>query len=212
MKTPTRHITIAATANSPALTAVTAGHDDDARGPAVVAPPHPLYGGSIAIPAVGAVFDALAGVGYAPTAFNWRGVGGSGGQASGELEDAVADYRAAAAHAAGEGALLAAGYSWGAAAALMTAAGDTRIARLVLIAPPVAMIEDRSILTTGRPMHVIAGSNDMFAPRELLEEVIGAIDGATLDIIEGADHFFSTGGIDRIESLVGAKFQTASIA
>jgi alpha/beta superfamily hydrolase len=205
MKTPTHTITIAATPTSPDLSAITVSGDEGNRMPAVVAPPHPLYGGSIAIPAVGAVFDALVDAGFAPTAFNWRGVGASGGETSGELEDAVADYRSAAAHVAGEGPLLAAGYSWGAVAALVTAADNPHIERLVLIAPPVAMLEDQSILQTGRPMHIVAGSDDMFAPRELLEQVIGDIDGATLDIIEEADHFFSAGGMDRIESLVRAK-------
>jgi alpha/beta superfamily hydrolase len=156
MKTPTHTITIAATPTSPDLSAITVSGDEGNRMPAVVAPPHPLYGGSIAIPAVGAVFDALVDAGFAPTAFNWR-------------------------------------------------ADNPHIERLVLIAPPVAMLEDQSILQTGRPMHIVAGSDDMFAPRELLEQVIGDIDGATLDIIEEADHFFSAGGMDRIESLVRAK-------
>jgi len=199
MKTSITQTVIPATANTPQLQAVTA---NAGGAPAVVAPPHPLYGGSIAIPAVVAVFDALADAGFAPLAFNWRGVGSSGGSASGSLEDAVADYRAAAAHAAGSGALIAAGYSWGAAAALMVAADTPGIERLILIAPPIAMIEDRSVLDTGRPMYVVAGSDDMFAPRTLLEEAVGPIAGATLDIIEGADHFFSSGGIEELQHLI----------
>ena len=51
MRTPTQKLTIEATATSPQLEAVTVADGDT---PAVVAPPHPLYGGSIEIPAVGA--------------------------------------------------------------------------------------------------------------------------------------------------------------
>lgn len=202
MQTTTQHTMIPATTDSPELEAVTF---DGVGTRAVVAPPHPLYGGSIAIPAVGAIFDALADAGLSPTAFNWRGVGASSGRASGEIPDAVADYRAVLRHTAGGGPVVACGYSWGAAAALMVAAETNAVEQLILVAPPVAMIEDGSIFDSGRPMHIVAGSDDMFAPRELLEQTIGPIAGATLDIIEGADHFFSTGGVDQVHALIRSR-------
>jgi hypothetical protein len=202
MRTPNTPTTIAATQSSPDLEAVAAQCDGM---PAVVAPPHPLYGGSIDIPAVGALYDALANAGFSPLAFNWRGVGNSRGATSGEIDDAVGDYLAAVQHASSGAPLLAAGYSWGAAAALVVAAIAPQIERLVLIAPPIAMMEDKSVLDTGRPLHVIAGSDDTFAPRDVLEAAIGPIENATLDIIEGGDHFFSTGGLDRIEAIVGER-------
>ena len=76
-----------------------AGSDADAGG-VVIAPPHPLYGGSMDSPVV--VGDRL-GVharGLASLRFNWRGVGASGGIASGDAEDARADYAAALAQLA----------------------------------------------------------------------------------------------------------------
>jgi alpha/beta superfamily hydrolase len=204
MRTPNERTRIAATDSNPELDAVTATCDGR---PAIVAPPHPLYGGSIAIPAVGSVFDALADAGFSPTAFNWRGVEGSDGEPSGEMEDAVTDYQAAIGHvAADSGTVIAAGYSWGAAAALLATARSPQVERLILIAPPLPLLEDRTILHTGRPMHVIAAGNDMFSPIDALHEALGSVNGATLDIIDGADHFFSTGGIDEVERLVRAKF------
>ncbi len=205
MRTPNTRTKIAATPSSPELEAVRV---DSAAMPAVVAPPHPLHGGSIDIPAVAGLFNALADSGFAPLAFNWRGVGASAGVPSGEIDDAVADYLAAVQHASEGAPLVAGGYSWGAAAALVVAGIAPHIERLVVIAPPIAMMQDKSVLDTGRPLHVIAGSDDMFAPRDQLEETIESIDGATLDIIEGADHFFSTGGIDRVEQRIRTRLGT----
>jgi hypothetical protein len=52
---------------------------------AVVAPPHPLYGGELSNPVVGALVAGLNSVGIAGLAFNYRGVGGSDGQVNGDL-------------------------------------------------------------------------------------------------------------------------------
>ena len=65
------------------------------RGAAVIAPPHPLYGGRLDNPVVIALADGLRAAGLATLCFNFRGVGGSSGHASGAAADADADYRAA---------------------------------------------------------------------------------------------------------------------
>ena len=167
-------------------------------GIAVLAPPHPLYGGSIDNPVVQALGTTLAELGLRALAFNWRGVGDSDGRGSGELSDAATDYRTAidTALAGTEGPLVLAAYSFGAATALRVAAGDERIAALLLIAPPPALLGPEG-LDCGRPVTVIVGSDDEFAPTAELEALAADPANAELFVIDGADHFFST-GLDEI--------------
>ncbi len=61
-----------------------AAADDDALG-VVVAPPHPLYGGSMEVPMVNEIAHAARTAGLASLRFNWRGAGASGGAASSEF-------------------------------------------------------------------------------------------------------------------------------
>src|ERR1700752_3812022 len=115
------------------------GRGGDEECGALVAPPHPLYGGSMTSPVVGEVAFGCQRAGCATLRFEWRGVGASAGRPSGDAADADADYAAALAHLADTvtGSLLAAGYSFGAAAALRVAHRHPRVRRLVLVAPPV---------------------------------------------------------------------------
>jgi alpha/beta superfamily hydrolase len=175
-------------------------HNPAARGlAAVVAPPHPLYGGRMENPVVVAVAAALGGCGYAPTCFNWRGVGESAGRPSGRIEDAQADYLAALEEAqrlrsetgAPSGRVLAAGYSFGAAAALSVALDhDEMIERLILVAPPVVMLEALDLASLDRPLHVIAGERDQFAPIDALHAALSNAREPRIDVIPDADHFF----------------------
>ena len=62
---------------------------------AVVAPPHPVYGGSLDHPVCNELAYGLWRAGWSSLRFNWRGVGASQGQVSGEPGPAERDYRAA---------------------------------------------------------------------------------------------------------------------
>ena len=57
----------------------------DASGVAVVAPPHPLYGGTLHNPVVVGIAEGLLRAGVAPLAFNWRGIDGSEGMRTADL-------------------------------------------------------------------------------------------------------------------------------
>jgi len=74
-----------------------------ARGGAVVAPPHPLYGGTFHNPVVINLADGLSRAGIASLTFNWRGTEGSDGSKTDSLDAAVADYLAAFAALAAAG-------------------------------------------------------------------------------------------------------------
>jgi alpha/beta superfamily hydrolase len=167
---------------------------EDAGG-AVIAPPHPLYGGSMDSPVVAELSWALSRGGLATLRFDWRGVGASAGRPSGDAEDARADYAAALDQLAESvsGRLVAAGYSFGAAAAVRASAQTPRVRALVLVAPPPAML-DRKLLAA-RPLDVLilAGERDGIAPAAELDSIARELTRARVVTIAQADHFFGAG-------------------
>jgi alpha/beta superfamily hydrolase len=163
---------------------------------AVVAPPHPLYGGSMESPVCNELAWACAKRGIASLRFNWRGVGASSGAPSGEASDADADVAAALAHMAETvpGPLVAAGYSFGAAAVLRAGVASPRVKRLVLVAPPPSLLDEATLGALGRRRAlVLAGSADALAPPAALEALLLGRPGVELVVLPGADHFFSQG-------------------
>lgn len=164
-------------------------------GGVVVAAPHPLYGGSMDSPVVNELAWAAARGGLASLCFNWRGVGASSGAASGDPADADADTAAALDHLEEtvSGPLVACGYSFGAAAAVRAAAHRPRVERLLLVAPPPALVDPAAIAAAGRPALVLVGQNDRLAPASVLAEVLSDAGPIRLEVIARADHFFSAG-------------------
>jgi alpha/beta superfamily hydrolase len=172
--------------------------EDGPRGGAVVAPPHPLMGGSMDSPVTTEIALAASDAGYGTLRFNYRGVGGSAGTPSGEAEDADVDYRAALefTQESVDGAILACGYSWGALAASRICVESARVRKLVMIAPPPAMLDCAALAAWGRPILVIAGDQDKFVPIDELKTGLGTIEGAELVVLAGVDHFFMAGLVD----------------
>lgn len=165
------------------------------EGGAVVAPPHPLYGGSLESPVVGELAHACASVGLATLRFNWRGVGASGGERSGDPEDASADYTSALAEIAGstDGPIVAAGYSFGACAAVTAAGPNAHVHRLVLVAPPATLLDRAAFAAFPGAALVVVGGRDELAPVEPIIEWVGDSDHRTIEVIPEADHFFRDG-------------------
>jgi len=171
---------------------------------AVIAPPHPEFGGSLENPVISELAYALYKAGIASLRFNWRGVGASQGVVSGEASAADEDYLAAVAQISETtGApVIAAGYSFGAAAALRVGLRDARIAELILIAPPIAMIESLALDEFQGSIHVIVGGRDTFAPLGQLSALLEGLPNANLDVIPKADHFFASHGLAELVELV----------
>lgn len=167
---------------------------EDAGG-AVIAPPHPLHGGSMDSPVVAELSWALSRGGMATLRFDWRGVGASAGRPSGDAEDARADYAAALEQLAESvsGRLVAAGYSFGAAAAVRASASSPRVRALVLVAPPPAMLDRDVLAARPREVLIVAGARDRIAPAAELETIARDLPRARVVTIAEADHFFGAG-------------------
>jgi alpha/beta superfamily hydrolase len=180
-----------------------AGEEPDA-GAAVIAAPHPLYGGSMESPVVDEIAYACQRAGLASLCFNWRGVGASAGQPSGEAADADADYAAAALHLAETvpGPLVAAGYSFGTAAAVRVGAQHPRVKRLLLVSPPPALLATELLEGFRGAVLVLTGEHDAIAPARELEDLAAGLPGATFRVVADADHFFMT-GLGEIARLLG---------
>lgn len=162
---------------------------------AVVAAPHPLLGGSMDSPVVGELAYAVAKVGRASLRFNWRGVGASSSQASGEIAQAEQDFEAAFAHLAETipGKILCCGYSFGALVAARVAAKLERVDKLLLVAPPTDRLDVAALDTFLGETLIVVGSQDIYAPVAKLEEVTQGLSHGRLEVIAEADHFFRSG-------------------
>jgi alpha/beta superfamily hydrolase len=163
-------------------------------GGAVIAPPHPLYGGSMDSPVVNEIAFACERVGIAALRFNWRGIGASSGQASGAPEDALEDYCAALdfLEESVSPPLVAAGYSFGGATAV-AAAARTTVRRLVLVSPPPAMLDRSRLEHFHGKVFVAVGDSDPMAPASELEAIARGLDRVQFEVLDQTDHFFVTG-------------------
>ena len=168
--------------------------DADSLG-AVVAPPHPLMGGSMDHPVVNELAYACRNAGSASLRFDWRGVGGSAGVPSGELADGDADYSAALRfiEESVAGSVIAAGYSYGAAMALRAVARHPRIRRLLLVAPPEQMLSAEGLENFAGSILIIAARHDEFASPAKLEALLANARRGSLHVVPDADHFFQEG-------------------
>lgn len=173
-------------------------------GLAVVAPPHPLMGGSLDSPVVNEIAFALHAAGIASVRFNFRGVGASSGRATDDPRAAVSDYEAALAwlRESGDGPVFGCGYSFGAITSLRVALGGQALHRLILVGPPVTMLEALPLERVAVPVRVLSGDDDELAPRFELSRQVARIPDARLELLTGENHFFSRGRLTDLSELV----------
>jgi alpha/beta superfamily hydrolase len=175
------------------------------RAVAVVAHPHPLFGGTMDNKVVTTVARAFVDSGAATFRFNFRGVGATEGahdEGRGETDDMLAVIEHAKA-ASGALPLWLAGFSFGGAVALRASAREA-FARLVLVAPAFRRLTGHGLGAAPDPADpqlgeigrhsatnavVLHGDRDETVP---LEDSIdwGTPREVPVIVVPGADHFF----------------------
>jgi alpha/beta superfamily hydrolase len=167
---------------------------DKESGGAVIAAPHPLYGGSMESPVVVAMDVACEKAGTGGLRFDWRGVGASAGKPSGEISDALEDYNAALDFLEDSVTppLVAAGYSFGAATAILAAQRST-VRKLALVAPPPVMLDTDRLANFKGKIFIAVGDHDALASASDLEKVVKGLPSVEFHVLEDTDHFFVNG-------------------
>lgn len=173
---------------------------EGAHGLAIVAHPHPLFGGTNTNKVAHTLARTLRDLGYCTLRPNFRGVGGSAGthdHGDGESDDLLALIDWAQANY-GEGPLVLAGFSFGAfvqtRVAKRLAAAGRPVKRLILVGTASGFIDgarryDTEAVTPDTI--VIHGNRDETVP---LENVLAWAEPLEVPVVvvPGADHFFHT--------------------
>jgi alpha/beta superfamily hydrolase len=177
------------------------------RGIAVIAHPHPLYGGTMDNKVVYTLFKAFLELGFITVKFNFRGVGQSegdrysgNGNGTGEIEDVIAVVEAMRHQFAARfdiaPPLLLAGFSFGG-AIQAHAARQLRPQKLIMVAPPVERLEVPSVFNPGTEsgtensphILIIHGEKDDVVPLTTVLDWAAPQDLPVV-VVPGAEHFF----------------------
>ena len=173
------------------------------QGIAVIAHPHPLFGGTMDNKVVQTLARAFVANGWTALRFNFRGVGGSAGvhdEGRGELDD----YLALVQQAAPEGPLAIAGFSFGAfvaAGALARLWGARDVRQVVLVGTAAARFQVPAVPPEAHERTlVVHGEHDDTVP------LSAAMDWARpqilpVTVVPGGGHFFH-GQLPLLKNLV----------
>ncbi len=168
---------------------------------AVVTHPHPLYGGDMHNNVVEAVCKAYQEKGYSTLRFNFRGTGNSEGgydEGIGEQDDvgAAIDYMSDL----GKEEIDLTGYSFGSWVIALGINRYKKAKRVIMISPPVDLMDFSCLANNPKIMLVITGSEDEIADHRSVKDVIPSWNReAIFKIIKGADHFYwsNTGDLQK---------------
>jgi hypothetical protein len=179
-----------------------------ARVSALIAPPHPLMGGSMESPVVTEIAWQCQKAGIASLRFNWRGVGASAGTASGDPALADVDFQAALEFLRETlpGRQVACGYSFGAAAALRSGLASRAVESLVLVAPPTSLLDVSDLKNFEGRIFLASAENDEWVDSELLSRAVADLATVHLEVVAGCDHFFMS-GLDVLGRALGGWWQ-----
>jgi alpha/beta superfamily hydrolase len=157
----------------------------------VLAHPHPLHGGDMRSLVTSELFRLLPERGIAALRFNFRGVGGSGGEHGGgrdERLDLVAAIDSLSAAVPGV-LLIVSGWSFGGDVSLSV--DDDRIAGWVPVAATLRILPLDELVAAGdqRPKSLIVPENDEFNPPDRCEPMVAEWTSTSIEVVPGAGHY-----------------------
>ncbi|MDQ7005058.1 MAG: alpha/beta fold hydrolase [Ghiorsea sp.] len=168
-------------------------HQGEAGKPAiVVCHPHPVYGGTMRNKVVYWMTRAFEELGFSVLRFNFRGVEKSEGkwdEGVGEADDVTAmiDWLE---ENHPNSPLYLAGFSFGTYAGLQAARHDSRIQKMLAVAPAVNLWSFDFILGDTRPLTIIQGTADEIVPFEQVKTFASKLPHVQFYEVESAGHFF----------------------
>ena len=173
------------------------------RGVAVIAHPHPLFGGTMDNKVVQTLARAFVATGWTAVRFNFRGVGASEGthdEGRGETDD----YRAVVAQVAPEGPLAIAGFSFGAFVAihaLQSLWNEREVRQIALIGASVARVVPPPLPADAlaRTLAVHGEADDTVALSALMDWA--RPQSLPVTVVPGGGHFFH-GQLPLLKNLV----------
>ena len=169
----------------------------------VITHPHPLYGGSMYNQVVEALVTVYQDKGFSTLRFNLRGTGDSEGSydhGKGEQEDVRSALRYL--YDRGKRRLDLAGYSFGAWVNAKITNTESMLSSMIMVSPPVTFLDFSFLSFNPKIEAVITGGRDDIAAVDRIRTLIDTWNpDAHLEVIEGADHFYS-GRIDTLKSVL----------
>lgn len=158
----------------------------------IITHPHPLMGGDMRTPVPDSFFRASERAGLAALRFNFRGVGRSTGTHDEGTAEQL-DVAAAIEHigaVAPDVPIILAGWSFGADVSLTIV--DDRVVGWFLAAPPLRVVDPSEMAAqhVEAPKVLAIGAQDQFNAPSNAEQITAEWKSTTIEVIDGADHFF----------------------
>jgi alpha/beta superfamily hydrolase len=180
---------------------------------AVVCHPHPLHGGTMHNKVVFHLAKALNELGAPALRFNFRGVGTSAGsyaEGIGERDDAQAALEYLATRYP-DTPLCLAGFSFGNWVGSAVGCADDRVTQIVAAGTTTRLFENSALRQCAKRKLLLQGDRDEFGPVPELEAFYRLLpEPKQLEVIEGADHYFS-GRLDELRAAVATYFATEGL-
>jgi len=168
--------------------------DSPPRGTAIIAHPHPLYGGNKDNNVVETLWRALPEDGFLTFRFNFRGVGASEGgfeEGIGETHDLKGAVQFLKDTGYANLPCFLTGYSFGAYVIHLLDTLPNSVKGIIMVSPPVSMSVFEANRFKACPTLFVTGDRDLFCRVEYLEKLVNHLKGdISLKVIPGIDHFW----------------------
>lgn len=167
----------------------------DGDGGVVITHPHPLYGGTMDNNVVWTASRAFQARRWSTLRFNFRGVGLSSGEYGNGLAE-IADVQAALSYLESRqsGPRYLVGYSFGAAVAGYALFQGVSAAGMIMLAPPIKMLDMAFLPKLSRLRLIVVGDRDEFCPVSELEKMFETQPEdrrPEIKVLPGCSHFFA---------------------